>query len=222
MGRVKTHRSGPTGIGKTLEDLLDITENNIAGPDLGTLGELKACRKNQTSMLTLFTKAPKPSRVNSKLLKTYGYPDPERPEKPVLHTTLDATRYNTVNGTGCGFKAECVNEKVNLVSNFPEQVEAYWDEKTLKKSFEKKLPKLVFVKADSFGEGKDEEFHFNEAYQLSGFSFDHFKTLLEQGMIKIDIRIGVYPNGKTHDHGTGFRVMNNRLDDLFDKKIKLL
>lgn len=29
MGWVKTHRNGQTGIGKTLEDLLEIEENNI-------------------------------------------------------------------------------------------------------------------------------------------------------------------------------------------------
>lgn len=28
QGWIKTHRSGPTGIGKTLEDLLGIPENN--------------------------------------------------------------------------------------------------------------------------------------------------------------------------------------------------
>lgn len=30
MGWIPTHRAGPTGIGKTLEDLLGIPENNIA------------------------------------------------------------------------------------------------------------------------------------------------------------------------------------------------
>ncbi len=43
MGYVPSHRKGPTGIGKTLEDLLDITENNIAGPDF-QIYELKSCR----------------------------------------------------------------------------------------------------------------------------------------------------------------------------------
>ena len=53
-GFVKTHRAGDTGIGKTLEDLLGIEENNIPGPD-GEDTELKAARKNSPSMLTLFT-----------------------------------------------------------------------------------------------------------------------------------------------------------------------
>lgn len=44
QGFVKTHRLGPTGIGKTLEDLLDIEENNFPGPD-GKDAELKFARK---------------------------------------------------------------------------------------------------------------------------------------------------------------------------------
>ena len=35
MGWIQTHRSGPTGIGKTLEDLLGIPENNLDQPDFG-------------------------------------------------------------------------------------------------------------------------------------------------------------------------------------------
>jgi len=58
MGYVKTHRTGNTGIGKTLEDLLGITENNVPGPNAAMV-ELKSVRKNVSSMLTLFTKSPR-------------------------------------------------------------------------------------------------------------------------------------------------------------------
>ncbi len=64
MGWIKTHRSGNTGIGKTLEDLLGITENNIQGPDFGSY-ELKSGRINSNSMLTLMTKSPEPRGINS-------------------------------------------------------------------------------------------------------------------------------------------------------------
>ena len=43
MGFVKTLRKGPTGIGYTLETLLEIDENNISSPDFGEI-ELKAQR----------------------------------------------------------------------------------------------------------------------------------------------------------------------------------
>ncbi len=54
-GYVKTHRQGNTGIGKTLEDLLGIEENNIPSPNAARI-ELKSGRKGSPSMLTLFTK----------------------------------------------------------------------------------------------------------------------------------------------------------------------
>ena len=59
MGWIRTHRDGNTGVGKTLEDLLGITENNIPGPNAAMI-ELKSARKNVSSMLTLFTKSPLP------------------------------------------------------------------------------------------------------------------------------------------------------------------
>ena len=72
QGFLKTHRSGNTGIGKTIEDLLGIEENNVPGPDGGSV-ELKSARKNSTSMLTLFTKNPGPKGANPQLLKKFGY-----------------------------------------------------------------------------------------------------------------------------------------------------
>ena len=71
-GWIKTHRSGNTGIGKTLEDLLGIRENNVPGPDTCGDIELKSASKTANSMLTLFTKSPDPSKANSNILSSYG------------------------------------------------------------------------------------------------------------------------------------------------------
>lgn len=57
-GFVKTHRAGNTGIGKTLEDLLGIYENNVPGPD-GDMVELKSARKEAKSMPNIEFKFPK-------------------------------------------------------------------------------------------------------------------------------------------------------------------
>jgi len=56
-GWIKSNRLHNTGIGKTLEDYLGITENNIALPDFGVM-ELKSQRTGTASMMTLFTKKP--------------------------------------------------------------------------------------------------------------------------------------------------------------------
>ena len=56
MGFVESNRSGDTGIGKTLEDLLGIAENNIAGPDFD-IYELKSGRKDSSSTVDANTYA---------------------------------------------------------------------------------------------------------------------------------------------------------------------
>jgi hypothetical protein len=231
VGYVQSHRKGDTGIGKTLEDLLGIAENNIAGPDFATY-ELKAARKDSVSMLTLFTKAPLPASANKRLLEVFGYPQRkvsrdhkqlsltgrqvDESKVPVedkeLHVTVDALRPNSV-GLTLG-----VEENKLIIEN-SKGVEAYWDNDTLREAFEQKYHKLVYVLADHKTENAMEYFWFDEALLLDGFSFERFSELVVGGKLKVDIRIGHYPDGRLHDHGTGFRILPKYLPQCF-KTIK--
>jgi hypothetical protein len=216
---IKTHRTGTTGIGKTLEDLLGIIENNFSGPN-GVKTELKSARKNTSSMLTLFTKSPLPERANSVLLERFGYESRRGNGRKELHTTVNAIEYNQLKGKP-GFKVNIDEERVNLIT-LEKEVVGYWDKETLKNSFERKLPKILYVKADSRGKGCYEEFWFNEAWLLSGFDFDNFVRLLKESVVLVDIRIGQYPNGRPHDHGTGFRVLPDKLDLCFSHRDRVI
>ncbi|MGQ9848134.1 MAG: MvaI/BcnI family restriction endonuclease [Bacteroidales bacterium] len=218
-GYVRTHRAGNTGIGKTLEDLLGIQENNIPGPNAKMI-ELKSARKNASSMLTLFTKSPLPKKANSVLLQKFGYPSKRGNNKKELHTTVSAIKFNLLKGK-IGLKIDIQKDKINLISSDGE-ILGYWNKETLKNSFERKLPQLLYVKADSRGKGSNEEFWFNEAWLLSGFDFNNFVFLLQEGTILVDIRIGQYPDGRPHDHGTGFRVLPAKLDLCFKYREKIL
>lgn len=210
MGWIQTHRSGPTGVGKTLEDLLGIPENNLDQPDFGDY-ELKSCRIDSQSMLTMFTRAPQPARSNTYLRKKYGYSSNayDNDEK-VLHATLSADRFSPISNTGNLLKIQCRSDGIYIESQ--DTVEnVFWSKDALKKCFEKKYKnKFVYAKALTRGTDTNEEFHFIEAYEVSGFDYDAFITLLEAGKIYVDLRIGQYHNGKnkgkTHDHGTGFRI----------------
>ncbi len=225
MGFIKTHRIGHTGIGKTLEDLLGIDENNISGPD-AEMTELKAARRGSKSMLTLFTKSPLPYGCNSILLDEYGYPKPNTNKKH-LHTTINAISFNTLKG-GKGLKAAVCDDKIEILGPNDNMVKKlgcnpYWDKETLQKQFEKKYPgALLYVKADSKGSEKNEEFHFNEAWLMHGFSFSNFTKLLKEGNLLIDIRIGQYSDGRPHDHGTGFRIRPDKLDRCFSKRTQVV
>lgn len=206
MGWIRTHRVGPTGVGKTLEDLLGIEENNHDAPDFGEY-ELKSCRVNSQSMLTMFTKTPQPPKANTYLRLKYGYSSSAYDnEEKVLHSTLTAAHFVPIADTGHQLKIVCDAQKISIASELGTE-NVYWEREKLRKAFEKKYKnKFVYAKAQSRGTGADEEFYFEEAYEVSGFDYDAMIELLEQGRIYIDLRIGQYANGKTHDHGTGFRI----------------
>ena len=226
MGWIRTHRAGPTGIGKTLEDLLGITENNIDGPDFGEY-ELKSCRINSNSMLTMFTLAPKPRGANAALRQKYGYISTAYGnEEKVLHATLSGDRFTDIAQTGHRLKFTCKDDGIYIESESGLE-NIYWSREALRKQFEKKYKnKFVYAKADSRGEGASEEFRFLNAWELSGFDYGSFSRLLEAGKIYIDLRIGQYHDGaklgKTHDHGTGFRIRECDQPTLFTVRNQLV
>jgi hypothetical protein len=225
-GFVKTHRSGDTGIGKTLEDLLGIEENNIQGPD-GEDTELKAARKNSASMLTLFTKSPLPKGINGKLRKEYGYFDNNFPDKLVLRIMVNSVDFNTVKGKK-GFMIISTDNGIELLpgrppTKFPDMPNPYWLKEDLENSIKKKYKKsLLYVKADHRGKGDNEEFHYTDAYLLEGFDFTKFSKNLRDGILNVDIRLGVYSSGpkkgQNHDHGTAIRIKPALLDECFSGK----
>lgn len=212
MGFVETHRAHDTGIGKTLEDLLEIKENNIRLPDLGDL-ELKAKRVESASMLTLATKSPLPKGINRILFEKYKYLDKEGHHN--LHSTVYGSRINPQ-----GFRARFEGDKLMLENK--EGLEAYWPLSVFDDVLKSKSDKILLIYAETKGERKtkSEEFYYKEAFLLSGLSLEKFQRAVSKDMLKIDIRIGVYRSGsnkgKYHDHGTGFRI--NKVDflHLFD------
>ncbi len=226
LGWVKTHRAGQTGIGKTLEDLLDIQENNIQGPDFGDY-ELKAARKHSKSMLTLITKSPDTKSANTQLRLKYGYSSGayENDEK-VLHSTLNALSFTTIANTGHKLKVTPIDDKLYIEDEIG-RTDIFWSIGILEKQLTKKLgDKFLYVKADNRGSGVDEEFLFDTAYLVEGFSAGKIIDLIRSGSIYIDLRIGQYHggkhNGKTHDHGTGLRIKEKDQTSLFDKITKLV
>lgn len=243
MGFVPSHREGDTGVGKTLEDLLGITENNISGPDFASKYELKGARKNSVSMLTLFTKAPEPASANRELLEKCGYPTRTNKHnfshrnlsqgkltnwvpnhvnnssisagEKELHISVDAIATNS-----CGMKLGVRDDRLFINNN--KGVEAYYNNETLKQCFEKKYNSLIYVLAENRGSRGAESFWFNEAYLLDGFSFKRFSELILEGKLKVDLRMGHYPDGRIHDHGTGFRILPKFLPQCFRTMEKIV
>lgn len=104
---LKNQRPGNAGgVGNTLEDLLDVAENNLQLPDFGDW-ELKSQRADTGSLLTLFHTEPQPRAakiVPQILLLKYGWPHQEAgttypANERSFRQTINATAYS-----GCGRK----------------------------------------------------------------------------------------------------------------------
>lgn len=217
-GFVKTHRAHDTGIGKTLEDLLEVKENNLRLPDIGEV-ELKAKRLDSGSMLTLATKSPEPRGVNKILFENYKYLDEENCH--CLHCTACGSKFNPQ-----GFKLNIAGGKLILENT--NNIEAYWPISIFDSVLNSKSGKILLVFAKTKGERKtpSERFHYVEAYLLSGLSMKKFRNAIKNDKLKVDIRIGVYRSGKEkgkyHDHGTGLRIDKRNFLELFNKYEKLI
>ncbi len=221
---VQSNRSHDTGIGKTLEDLLGIKENNFPGPN-GEKVELKSIRKNSSSMISLFTKTPSPSSAIKQLLEDYGYISKENASNKVLHVDLYGNRITEIKGIP-SLKLSVTPDRIDI-QNVQGKLYGGWSYDDLKKSFEAKMYRVLLVKADSRGSRRNEKFNYNEAWVLMGFSFERFITLIEKGVVKVELRLGSYAEGhpqagKLHDHGTGFRVLERNLEDCFAYRDRII
>ncbi len=226
LGYVKTHRKGNTGIGKTFEDLLGIEENNLSLPDFHKF-EIKSQRFLTGSFITLFTKKPThPENANNFLREKYGTNEDSRTHFNTLHTSFYATHYNSYKEKYC-FKLNLNRQEKKLYINIKNQStnkivsrSIYYTYDDLKKALEK-LNYLFVVYANTKKENATEYFHFTKAKIFLNLSFSKFLNQLEKGNIQYDIRIGAYPDGKIHDHGSGFRVKRDVLDYLYKTNLEL-
>ena len=214
-GWIKSNRLHNTGIGKTLEDYLGITENNIALPDFGVM-ELKSQRLKTLSMMTLFTKSPE-GITNAEIRKRFGYPDQEFPKIKILHQTISGGKRN-----GMGFQATIDEKQGKLLILKKGKLLGYYSLTFLRqKAVEKIGNGLILVRAETKKLRGHEHFHYKDAYLLK--EIDPTKFLAHS---KYDIRLGVYHSGSKaglpHDHGSAFRLTEKSLPLLFKIHKKIL
>ena len=206
MGYVKSHRKGATGIGKTLEDLLGIKENNIAFPDFGSI-ELKASRKSHSGLITLFTFNRKAWIMNPlDAIKKYGSFDKKG------RLGMYYTMKNTPNNAGLFLY---VDDRYLMVKHLDGTKVVKWRLEDLKRRFDDKTKNILFVQAQVEVRAGVEYFLFDEAHLFSGgTTIEKLKSELQQERLLVDLRLH---DKKTsaRNHGTGFRTYEKYLRYLY-------
>jgi hypothetical protein len=204
-GFVRSQRSGPTGVGHTLEQMLGMHENNIAVPDLGEV-ELKARRINSGSMVTLFTFNRKVWKVKPLYaVQTYGTPDKDN------RLGLYYTMARTPNGMGLFLHVETETISVRHTSG---EIVAEWQLEHLAERFLQKIPAVVIVSALVEIRDAIEWFHYTRAQLLYGTSTDILREQIYAGNVVVDLRLHARPTS-ARNHGTAFRAHEDKLSHLF-------
>jgi len=213
-GWIESKRKGNTGIGYTLESLLDIKENNLKLPDFGDI-ELKSQRKNVSNRVTMFTFNRAVWKIRQKdLIEKYGYIDTNK------RKALYCTSNTKPNKQGLFLE---VTENNLILNHVDGTLIAEWKINNLIKAFKEKMPALIVVFADTrINSEEKEEFYFNEAYFLKNPDIDNFIDLLKKDLIIVDIRMHIKKNSAVRNHGTAFRIDEKFLYLSFSKKVKLV
>lgn len=239
-GWIRNQRPGNAGgVGNTLEDLLDVAENNLQLPDFGDW-ELKSQRAETGSLLTLFHSEPKPRNariVPQILLPLYGWP---HKDAGTLYPSNERSFRQTINAVSCSDRGFMVNvdwdEEVIFISFNYQMIDSrhaewrryikhgigtddinpnpYWTFSDISKKLSTKLNNLIYVKAETKCAYGEEYFKYNEIEAYVDPTLEQFLNLVEAGAIYVDFdaRTG-------HNHGTKFRIRPTAKANLYQYHI---
>lgn len=238
LGFVPNARHGNHGgIGNTLEDLLGIEENNLPIPNAAEW-ELKTQRLGTTSLTTLFHLEPSPRAlkfVSDILLPKYGW---QHKEAGLKYPETEMSFRQTIHGLGRsdrGFNVQINEADRKVLISFDSSLVAikhkdwlqgidkviglkeletqpYWGFDDLKNKAGTKLLNCFYVQAKVKKEKGSEFYHYQKIQMLRGFSFEGFLKGLREGFVLVD-----FDARSGHNHGTKFRLRQNRLPDLYEE-----
>ena len=238
MGWVPNARPGNAGaVGNTLEDLLGICENNLPIPNAAEW-ELKCQRAATTSLTTLFHMEPSPRSlrwVPRVLLPEYGWPHEQAGQRYPAGELSFRQTINVCERTDRGFGIivdrserkvmvsfdatavdprhtswlDLVRQRAGLGELNPRP---YWGFHDLFHKAGTKLLNCFYVRAEAMRKKDQEYFWYKNIMMLERFSLDGFINAIENGalLVDFDARTG-------HNHGTKFRLRQDKLPDLYGK-----
>lgn len=229
-------------VGNMLETLLGIEENNLPIPNAAEW-ELKAQRRQTSSLTTLFHVEPSPTGaklVAKVLLPLYGWTHKDAGGKyPLEEKSFRSTTSTIYTDRGFRVEVDRSEQKVKISFNAVKadrskhekwlkgvedivglgqiNPQPYWGFKDLEYKAGTKLKNTFYVLADAKIEDGKEYFHYNEVDILTEFSFEGFLDCIAKNIILID-----FDARSGHNHGTKFRIKQNCWPSLYEHCRKVI
>lgn len=222
-GWIQTMRSGPTGVGYTLESLLGISANSNKAPDYKGI-EIKAGRSNagkSSSRTTLFSKTPDWQKSTVKnglsLLDSYGYRDAAG--RLQLYCSLN----NVPNKLGHYLELQDDDWILHAMHQQKDSGEngqkvLLWDMDLLRSSLAEKHKETFWVKARVQRNAQgDEAFLYSDVVHTRGPLLGNMGEMFRLGQIELDYLIHEVLHGRrrSRDHGYLFKIWQENLGTLF-------
>ena len=226
LGWIESNTSNSGNMGIMFEKLVGIPTNEFEIPDFGSI-EIKTKSKSKYEYVTLFNCVPTGPHYHEveRIKDSFGYPDSELRAFKVFNGEVFCNKLTKI-GSKFYFKlniykrikriALCVynNEKKIIEES------TYWDFDVLEEKLNRKLSYLALIGVTKKIVNKKKFFKYNTLNFYKLKDFDTFVDLMEQGVIKIIFKIGVFKDakriGKIHDRGTAFSIEEKSINKLFD------
>ena len=225
-GYIKGICNNFSAIGRTFESELSLPENTFSIPDYYGI-EIKTRRAYSKSYITLFTAVPDGENLFEieRLKDTYGYPCKKDRNYKVLYIEAFGNKTNFA-GIKYQYKIDVSRSEkkvyLTVFNRYNDLIErkAYWSFDYLKEKLNTKLQYLAIVNAWT---NKIENWNYFKYYKLDIYKlkeFDTFINLIEDGTIKLTIKIDIHLDekyyGKTYDHGCGFAIEEHNVPKLYN------
>jgi hypothetical protein len=217
--------------------LLGIPENNVPLADAG-IYEIKTQREQTSSLTTLFHFEPKPRRpgiVADIFLPKYGWPHETISNEMSFRVTMSGDRF-----TDRGFRVLVDRNNRTVYIYFDQSYvdltkhsawldrlrrtvglglitpRPYWDFADLEEKLMTKLRNTVYLRAESKIVDGKEFFRYSRAELWENPNFDRFLTAIERGYMLVDFDARTH-----HNHGTKYRIRQDRIPELYGTITKI-
>lgn len=224
-GWVQSLRSGPTGVGFTLETMLGIAANSNRAPDYKGI-EIKAGRATggkPSSRTTLFSKTPdwtrSPIHNGLGLLDAYGYRAADG--RLQLYCSLN----NAPNTLGHYLDVQDDDMILHSMHRQSDRPDAkankvlLWSMDQLRSSLSEKHHETFWVKTKVRRNANCEEFHYTDVVHTKGPLLGNMVEMFRLGHIELDYVlhevVGESGHRKSRDHGYLFKMWQKNLPSLF-------
>lgn len=227
QGFVKSLRSGPTGIGYTLETMLGIRGNSSKSPDYKGI-EIKAGRSTsgnsrKKTRTSLFSQIPdwqlSPLSSGRALLDEVGYVD-----SVTGRLQLYCTNRNVPNPQGLYLTLDSSGEWLESrrqAGPDSDTLLVRWHMEKLRARLRTKHASTLWVTADVRVGSTGEEFHFTRVTHTRQPLVWNLGPAILAGAVTLDYTLSLKPTGHTRDHGYLFKLHENDIDVLFPPSVTL-